>query len=91
VRTAYQEQLKPTPPQERALEAILWRSRVLSTTARNNTAREQRRTGWRRGPGRSVTRFQQDAELKDLREAFAESGAIRSQVLQDVLARLDHP
>src|SRR5262249_21869319 len=41
------------------------------------------------GQGRSVSRYQQEAELKDLRAAFPEYGAVHSHVLQDVLARLD--
>src|SRR5262252_10750244 len=84
VRKTYKEKLKPTPPQERALEAILWRCRTLY-----NVALEQRITWWRRGQGVSATRFQQEAELKAIREAFPEYTAIHSHVLQDVLARLD--
>src|SRR5262245_26416643 len=64
VRKTYQEKLRPTPAQERALEAVLWRCRVLY-----NAALEQRLTWWRRGQGTSATRFQQEAELKDLRAA----------------------
>jgi len=33
VRKTYKEKLKPTPTQERALEAVLWRCRTLDTTA----------------------------------------------------------
>ena len=84
VRKTYQEKLKPTPAQERALEAVLWRCRTLY-----NVALEQRITWWRRGHGVSATRFQQEAELKAIREAFPEYAAIHSHVLQDVLARLD--
>jgi transposase len=84
VRKTYQEKLRPTPTQERALEAVLWRCRTLY-----NSALEQRVTWWRRGQGRSATRFQQEAELKAIREAFPEYGALHSHVLQDVLARLD--
>ena len=65
IRKTFQYKLQPTPAQERALEAVLWRCRVL-----DNAALEQRRTGWRRGQGTSATRFQQEAELKDLRAAF---------------------
>src|SRR5215813_3091246 len=84
VRKTFQYKLQPTPQQERALDEVLWRCRVLY-----NTALEQRITWWRRGQGRSATRFQQEAELKDLRAAFPEYAAIHSHVLQDVLARLD--
>ena len=41
VRKTYQEKLKPTPAQERALEAVLWRCRALY-----NTALKQRITAW---------------------------------------------
>jgi IS605 OrfB family transposase len=84
VRKTFKEKLKPTPTQERQLEAILWRCRTLY-----NVALEQRITWWRRGQGKSATRFQQEAELKAIREAFPEYAAIHSHVLQDVLARLD--
>ena len=39
--------------------------------------------------GVSLSRYQQEAELKDIRAAFPEYAAIHSHVLQDVLARLD--
>jgi putative transposase len=79
----YQEKLRPTPAQERALEAVLWRCRTLS-----NTALEQRITAWERCHV-SVTRYQQEAELKAIRAAFPDYAAIHSHILQDVLARLD--
>src|SRR5215467_11512179 len=53
-----------------------------------NTALEQRITTWQRARI-SVSRFQQEAELKDIRAAMPEYAAIHSHVLQDVLARLD--
>jgi putative transposase len=53
-----------------------------------NTALEQRIVAWQ-GVRVPVSRFQQEAELKDLRAAFPEYAAIHSHVLQDVLARLD--
>jgi putative transposase len=83
VRRTSQEKLKPTPQQERALAAILWRCRRLY-----NTALEQRITLWRQR-GVSLTRYQQEAELKDLRAELPEYASIHSHVLQDVLARLD--
>jgi putative transposase len=82
-RTTYKEKLRPTPAQERALEAVLWRCRVLY-----NTALEQRITAWQRCRV-CLTRYQQEAELKAIREAFPDYAAIHSHVLQDVLARLD--
>jgi IS605 OrfB family transposase len=84
VRKTYKEKLRPTPTQERALDEVVWRCRTLY-----NVALEQRVTWWRRGQGRSVTRFQQESELKAIREAFPAYAAIHSHVLQDVLARLD--
>jgi putative transposase len=83
VRKTYKEKLRPTPAQERALERVLWRCRTLY-----NVALEQRITAWQRCHV-SITRYQQEAELKDLRAAFPEYAAIHSHVLQDVLARLD--
>jgi putative transposase len=82
-RKTYKEKLRPTPAQERALERVLWRCRTLY-----NTALEQRITAWQRCHV-SLTRYQQEAELKAIREAFPEYAAIHSHVLQDVLARLD--
>ena len=87
VHKTYQEKLKPTPAQGPQLEEVLWRCRTLY-----NVALEQRITWWRRGTcgqGKSATRFQQEAELKEVRAEFPEYAAIHSHVLQDVLARLD--
>ncbi len=83
LRKTYQEKLRPTPAQERALDAVLWRCRTLY-----NTALEQRSTAWRRCHV-SVTRSQQEAELKAIRAEIPEYAALHSHVLQDVLARLD--
>src|SRR5262249_14478929 len=75
--------LRPTPQQERQLEAILWRCRTLY-----NTALEQRISLWKQR-GVSLTRYQQEAERKTLRADMPDSGALHAHVLQDVLARLD--
>jgi putative transposase len=83
VRKTFKEKLRPTPVQERALDAVLWRCRALY-----NTALEQRITAWQRAHV-SVSRFQQEAELKEIRAVFPEYAAIHSHMLQDVLARLD--
>ncbi len=83
VRKTYKEKLRPTPAQERALDEVLWRCRTLY-----NTALVQRSTAWRRCHV-SVTRSQQEAELKAIRAAFPAYAALHSHVLQDVLARLD--
>src|SRR6516225_8374420 len=83
VRKTFKEKLRLTPVQERALDAVLWRCRALY-----NTALEQRITAWQRAHV-SVSRFQQEAELKEIRAVFPEYAAIHSHMLQDVLARLD--
>jgi putative transposase len=83
LRKTYKEKLRPTPAQERALEEVLGRCRALY-----NTALEQRITAWQRCRV-SVSRFQQEAELKAIRAEFPDYAAIHSHVLQDVLARLD--
>jgi putative transposase len=79
----YKEKVRPTPAQERALEEVLWRCRDLY-----NTALEQRITVYQRRHI-SVSRYEQEAELKAIRAEFPEYAAIHSHVLQDVLARLD--
>src|SRR5678816_4237730 len=83
IRKTYKEKLRPTPEQERALDAVVWRCRALY-----NTALEQRITAWQRSRV-SVSRYEQEAELKDIRTECAEYAAIHSHILQDVLARLD--
>ena len=83
VRKAYKEKLRPTPAQERALDEVLWRCRDLY-----NIALEQRIIAYQRRHA-SVSRFDQEAELKAIRAEFPEYAAVHSHVLQDVLARLD--
>jgi hypothetical protein len=83
VRKTYKYELKPTPEQEWELGRVLMLCRWLY-----NTALEQRIIAWQRMRA-SVSRFAQEAELKDIHAAFPEYGAFYSHVLQDVLARLD--
>jgi putative transposase len=83
VRKSYKYKLKPTADQERRLDETLWRCRVLY-----NTALEQRIWAYHHC-GVTLTATQQQAELPGIREAFPEYTAIHSQVLQDVVARLD--
>ena len=83
VRKTFKEKLRPTPAQERALDEVLWRCRELY-----NTALEQRITAWERRHV-SVSRYQQEAELKELRAELPAYAAVHSHVLQDVLARLE--
>jgi putative transposase len=83
VRKTYKYKLMPTPEQERELGRVLGVCR-----ARYNTTLEQRIIAYRRRRV-SVSRYQQEAELKEIRAAFPDHAAIHSHVLQDVLARLD--
>jgi putative transposase len=83
LRKTCKEKLQPTPEQERELERTL-----LFGSGLYNTALEQRITAWQHCHV-SVSRYQQEAELKDIRAEFPEYTAIHSHVLQDVLARLD--
>jgi putative transposase len=83
VRKTFKYKLMPTPTQERELGRILGLCCWLY-----NTALEQRITAWQRCRI-SLSRYQQAAELKDIRVAFPEYAAIHSHVLQAVLARLD--
>jgi len=82
-RKTYKYKLQPTPTQERERERVVTRCRQLY-----NVALDQRITAWQRCHV-SVSRYQQEAELKDIRAAFPEYATIHSHVLQDVLARLD--
>jgi putative transposase len=83
VRKTYKYKLIPTPTQDRELRRVLGLCRWLY-----NTALEQRIVAYQRRQV-SVSRYQQEAELKDIRAGMPEYGAIHSHVLQDVLARLD--
>ncbi|WIG59051.1 MAG: Mobile element protein [Ktedonobacterales bacterium] len=84
VRKTYKYQLNPTPAQARVLATVLWHCRTLY-----NTALEQRKTWWGRGQSKSATYYQQKAELPDLKAALPEYAAVHSQVLQDVLLRIE--
>jgi putative transposase len=53
-----------------------------------NAGMEERREAYRLC-GVSVSRWQQEAQLKDIRAELSEYADIHSHVLQDVLARLD--
>src|SRR5260370_35440347 len=84
VHKTFKYKLQPTAEQQRQLEAVVWRCRMLY-----NTALEQRITWGRRAQGVSTSRFQQEAELKEVRAAFPEYAAIHSHLLHHVLARLE--
>jgi putative transposase len=83
LRKTFKYKLTPTPAQERELVRVLMLCRRLY-----NTALEQRITAWQRCHV-SISRYEQEAELKAIRAAFPDYVAIHSHVLQDVLARLD--
>jgi putative transposase len=83
VRKTFKEKRRPTSAQLRTLEEVLWHCRTLY-----NAALEQRITAWQRCHV-SVSRYEQEVELKDIRAEMPEFAAIHSHVLQDVLARLD--
>jgi putative transposase len=72
------------PEQEQALEVVLQRCRTLY-----NCALEQRKTWWVRSQGIGATYYQQAGELPDLKVAHPEYAQVHSQVLQDVLRRMD--
>jgi putative transposase len=82
-RKTFKYRLQPTPAQERELERVVMLCRQLY-----NVALEQRITAWQRCHI-SVSRFEQEAELKAIRAEFPDYAAIHSHVLQDVLTRLD--
>lgn len=82
-RKTFKEKLRPTLAQERVLEDVLMRCRVLY-----NAGLEQRIATWQRDHI-SLSRYAQEAELKDIRADMPEYAAIHSHVLQDVLARLE--
>jgi putative transposase len=83
VRKTYKYKLTPTPTQDRELRRVLGLCRWLY-----NTALEQRIVAYQRRQV-FVSRYQQEAELKDIRAGMPEYATIHSHVLQDVLARLD--
>ncbi len=83
LRKSYKYKLTPTPEQERALDDVVWRCRMLY-----NAALEHRITAYRRR-GVTLSRYGQEAELRDIRAEMPAYAAIHSHVLQDVLARLD--
>ena len=75
VRKTFKEKLRPTPEQERALDAVVWRCRDLY-----NAALEQRIITYQRRRV-SLSRYEQEAELKAIRAQFPEYGAIHSHIL----------
>ena len=83
VHKTFKFQLPPTPQQERMLEQVLWRCRELY-----NAGLQERRDAWQKC-GVSITVASQSAQLPAIKEVRPEYRLIHSQVLQDVLTRLD--
>ena len=83
VRKTFKYRLKPTPAQERALAAVVWRCRELY-----NAGLQERKAAWEQC-GTSVTFAMQSAQLPGLKEVRPDYRDLNAQVLQDVLHRLD--
>jgi putative transposase len=82
-RKSYKYKLKPTPEQARMLERTLMLCRHVY-----NAAIGERREAWRLR-GVSVTYYQQKAELPGIKAAMPEYAEVNSQVLQDVVLRVE--
>jgi putative transposase len=83
VHKIFKYKLKPTPSQERAMAFVVRRCGEVY-----NAALEERREAWQKC-GVSVTEAQQSAQLPEVKEVRPEYREIHSQVLQDVLIRLE--
>jgi putative transposase len=83
LRKTFKYKLKPTPDQEQAMEFVVRRCRELY-----NAALQERKEAWAKC-GVSVPLAGQSAQLPDIKEVRPEYRDIHSQVLQDVLTRLD--
>jgi len=79
----FKYKLKPAPEQERVMAFVLRRCRELY-----NAALQERRDAWHKC-GVSLTAASQSAQLPEIKDVRPEYRDIHSQVLQDVLARLD--
>src|SRR5258707_3648027 len=83
VRKTFKYKLQPTAEQEGTLGFILRRCRELY-----HSGLEERREAWRMSRV-NITMAGQSAQLPDIKPERPEYQDIHSQVLQDVLARLD--
>jgi putative transposase len=83
LRKTFKYKLTPTPEQERAMAFVLRRCCEVY-----NAALQERRDAWHKC-GVSVTVAEQSARLPAVKEVRPEYRDIHSQVLQDVLTRLD--
>jgi putative transposase len=83
VRKTYKFKLKPTAEQEWMLDRTLMLCRHVY-----NAAVEERREAWQKC-GVSVGYYQQKAELPPIKAEMPEYSEVHSQVLQDVVQRVD--
>jgi putative transposase len=83
VRKTYKYKLQPTAEQEGALEFVVRRCRELY-----NAGLQERRDAWQKC-GVSITAAVQSAQLPAIKDVRPEYRDVHSQVLQDVLTRLD--
>jgi putative transposase len=83
VRKTYKYKLKPTTGQERMLDRTLMLCRHVY-----NAAVGERREAWQKC-GVSVGYYQQKAELPPIKAEMPEYSEVHSQVLQDVVQRVD--
>src|SRR5260221_7145255 len=83
VRKTFKYKLQPTAEQEGKMAFVLRRCCELY-----NAALEERREAWRMRSV-SITVASQSTQLPDIKQARPEYQDIHSQVLQDVLTRLD--
>ena len=83
VRKTFKYKLQPTAQQEGAMAFVVRRCRELY-----NAALQERRDAWQKC-GVSVTVASQSAQLPAIKQVRPEYQDIHSQVLQDVLTRLD--
>jgi putative transposase len=83
VRKTFKYKLKPTPDQERVLDRTLMLCRHVY-----NAAIEERREAWHKCSV-SVGYHQQKAELPPIKAEMPEYAEVNSQVLQDVVQRVD--
>src|SRR5690348_11617586 len=83
IRKTFKYRLRPTPAQEVAIDRILMLCRHVY-----NAAVGERQAAWRMC-GISITYYQQKAELPEIKAAMPEYAEVHSQVLQDVVLRVD--
>jgi putative transposase len=83
VRKTFKYKLVPTPEQEQTMAFVVHRCRELY-----NAALQERRDAWQKCSV-SITCAHQSTELPAIKEVRPEYRGVHSQVLQDVLTRLD--